>query len=131
MATATMSGAERRQRRIAFLVRRDGPDCHYCGCHLEYDEITLDHVTPRSKGGSDGLWNLVLSCAACNQEKADKLIAQPKYQRPQDSACRVCKNGRRIPDEEDHCWACLRPNLRSKAPVRACHHVATWCIACA
>lgn len=140
MAT-TMTGAERRQRRIAFLVRRDGPNCKYCGCDLDEETVTLDHVIPRARGGTDGLWNLVLACTACNQAKADMLVEDflvvlrtkgcEKPRMPRKGGCRVCKNGRRIPDNDDECWACLRPNLRRKLPARMCHHVQTWCVACA
>jgi 5-methylcytosine-specific restriction endonuclease McrA len=35
----------------------------------ERKSVTLDHVIPRSRGGSDHLSNLVGSCAECNQDK--------------------------------------------------------------
>jgi 5-methylcytosine-specific restriction endonuclease McrA len=33
--------------------------------------LTIDHVIPRSKGGTNALKNTVASCHACNQAKAD------------------------------------------------------------
>ena len=47
--------------------------CHYCGCPLSYREATVDHVLSLSRGGSNRLDNLVLSCRACNlrKEKSD------------------------------------------------------------
>lgn len=53
--------------RVRALLRRDGPGCRYCDD--EFCETTLDHVVPRSKGGTDALWNLVLACAPCNTDK--------------------------------------------------------------
>lgn len=43
--------------------------CHYCGGPAG----TVDHVLPRSKGGSNNAWNVVSACWDCNQEKADDL----------------------------------------------------------
>lgn len=36
------------------------------------DHRTVDHRTPKSRGGSDGLANLVFACYACNQRKRDR-----------------------------------------------------------
>lgn len=47
---------------------RDDRACHYCGeehAHVLFG--TVDHVWPRSRGGSDALWNLVWSCGPCNR----------------------------------------------------------------
>lgn len=59
-----MSGDAHRKRRA--VLRRDGPGCHWCGA--EYAP-TLDHVIPRSMGGSDKIENLVLACEDCNQAR--------------------------------------------------------------
>jgi 5-methylcytosine-specific restriction endonuclease McrA len=53
---------------------RCGGVCHYCGDPMmrmpnERKSFTLDHVVPRSRGGSNLLNNLVGSCAECNQDK--------------------------------------------------------------
>ena len=47
--------------------------CAYCGIR-EVDvgaELTIDHIQPRSHGGSDDLSNLVYCCHACNEFKSD------------------------------------------------------------
>lgn len=60
-----------RRRRIRIrLVKRDGC-CFYCGRELEVWNSTLDHVEPRSQGGTDRRENLVLACHRCNKRKAD------------------------------------------------------------
>ena len=58
-------------RKKRHLWKRDQGRCHYCGCELTWKEKTVDHVIPRSKGGSNRTWNLVISCFPCNQRKAD------------------------------------------------------------
>jgi hypothetical protein len=45
--------------------------CEYCHSPeaISPDRFTLDHVRPRSKGGSDDLNNLALSCHRCNERR--------------------------------------------------------------
>jgi 5-methylcytosine-specific restriction endonuclease McrA len=74
--------AWRRRRADAAAARRNrdsGTHCFYCGAAFEEGgELarTVDHRVPRGRGGHDGLVNLVFSCHACNQRKADKPEAQ-------------------------------------------------------
>ena len=58
-------------RRAVFA--RDGWTCQYCGARAN---LTVDHVIPRSKGGSSDWTNIVASCAPCNRRKGDHLPAQ-------------------------------------------------------
>jgi 5-methylcytosine-specific restriction endonuclease McrA len=58
-------------RRAGFA--RDGWACQYCGTR---SKLTVDHVIPRSKGGSSTWENIVASCAPCNRRKADRLPEQ-------------------------------------------------------
>jgi hypothetical protein len=41
--------------------------CAYCGCG---EELTIDHIVPRSKGGPDFTKNCLCACHSCNQDKA-------------------------------------------------------------
>jgi 5-methylcytosine-specific restriction endonuclease McrA len=50
------------------VMRRDGYRCVRCGAT---EDLTLDHVIPRSKLGPDGLENLQTLCRSCNEAKAD------------------------------------------------------------
>lgn len=47
---------------------RDGHECQYCGAPAE----SLDHVTPRSRGGDHSWENVVACCRACNVRKGDR-----------------------------------------------------------
>jgi len=55
------------------IRERDGNRCQYTGKLLKPDEGSLDHVLPRSRGGSDTWENLVWSCKEVNMRKADRL----------------------------------------------------------
>jgi len=56
-------------RRAVFA--RDDWTCQYCGSR---SNLTVDHVIPRSKGGSSDWENIVASCAPCNRRKGDLLL---------------------------------------------------------
>ena len=57
-----------------FVLERDGRKCLYCG--KENVPLNLDHVEPKSKGGSDRLSNLVLACIPCNQKKGNRDVRE-------------------------------------------------------
>jgi len=50
------------------VFRRDGYQCQYCGTK---EDLTLDHVIPKAKGGSTSWNNLVTACKGCNSKKGD------------------------------------------------------------
>jgi 5-methylcytosine-specific restriction endonuclease McrA len=53
------------------IYARDGHKCQYCGATRK---LTIDHVIPKSKGGSDDWDNLVVACSSCNTKKGDKYL---------------------------------------------------------
>jgi 5-methylcytosine-specific restriction endonuclease McrA len=68
------------------LFKRDRYTCQYCGLQPGPEELTVDHVMPKSRGGSSTWDNCVLACVTCNTRKANrtpseagmKLRKQPK-----------------------------------------------------
>lgn len=52
------------------ILHRDGHSCQYCG--YAGDELTLDHVLPRSRGGDDSWENMVTACVRCNVKKGNR-----------------------------------------------------------
>lgn len=66
-----------RSRRMAKFTKkalcvRDKYECAYCGDKLTPNRITLDHVVPKSRGGTSSFDNLVTSCYACNYTKGQR-----------------------------------------------------------
>jgi hypothetical protein len=55
------------------VFRRDDHKCVYCRTK---ENLTVDHVIPRSKGGPNTWENLVTCCAECNLRKDDKSLEQ-------------------------------------------------------
>jgi len=59
-------------KRIRFeAFKRDGFICQYCGKHPPEVMLEIDHIEPKSKGGSDDLNNLITSCFDCNRGKSN------------------------------------------------------------
>jgi 5-methylcytosine-specific restriction endonuclease McrA len=56
---------------VARLVDRDGNHCWYCGITFSDGDraCTVDHVLPRSRGGTNVLANLRLACFYCNNRR--------------------------------------------------------------
>jgi 5-methylcytosine-specific restriction endonuclease McrA len=52
------------------LFARDAHLCLYCGTPFHARELSRDHVTPLSRGGTDSWTNVVTACKRCNNHKA-------------------------------------------------------------
>src|SRR5262252_1412741 len=55
------------------IYKRDGLRCQYCHKKFPSEELTIDHITPRSLGGKTTWENCCLACIACNKAKADRM----------------------------------------------------------
>lgn len=64
-----------KQKRAKKAQLRDeyGLRCWWCGCSLPAKKPTLDHLKPKSRGGSNSLENLRLSCFSCNNSRGNSL----------------------------------------------------------
>ena len=69
------------------LLNHQQGKCAYCLKIMLQNEITNDHVVPRSKGGTKSLANIVLACFDCNQLKGSH------YWSPKISPAYVSVNG--------------------------------------
>lgn len=54
------------------VLARDGHSCQYCGNRLPSSQLSLDHVVPRSRGGSTTWENVVCACLKCNVKKGGR-----------------------------------------------------------
>lgn len=50
------------------IMKRDGHHCQYCG---STNDLTIDHIIPKSRGGNDTWENLVTACTRCNHRKGN------------------------------------------------------------
>jgi 5-methylcytosine-specific restriction endonuclease McrA len=57
-------------RRGVFI--RDRETCQYCGAQPGRKRLTIDHILPRSKGGTTAWENVVAACEACNHRKGGR-----------------------------------------------------------
>jgi 5-methylcytosine-specific restriction endonuclease McrA len=68
------------------IFERDKNTCQYCGSVCDRNDLNLDHVIPRERGGPTSWENIVCSCIKCNTRKANRtpqeagmhLIRRPK-----------------------------------------------------
>ena len=58
------------------IYARDGNTCQYCGQKFSRSELNLDHVVPRSQGGTSRWENIVCSCHGCNRRKGGRTPEQ-------------------------------------------------------
>lgn len=58
------------------LFDRDNYRCQYCGNAFHAQDLNMDHVIPRDKGGRTSWENIVTSCIKCNSRKANRLPHQ-------------------------------------------------------
>jgi 5-methylcytosine-specific restriction endonuclease McrA len=54
------------------VFARDEHRCQYCGTRLPGSQLSLDHVVPRSRGGTTTWENVVCACLKCNVKKGGR-----------------------------------------------------------
>ena len=52
------------------LLQRDNYCCQYCA--YSGDQLSIDHVIPRSRGGEDIWENVATACISCNIRKGNR-----------------------------------------------------------
>ena len=56
------------------VLHRDHYVCQYCGDRRH--DLTIDHIIPRCRGGSDSWDKVVAACLKCNVKKGDRTIKE-------------------------------------------------------
>jgi len=80
MADAEISGIEYQQGTLQgyevrqYLLEKWDRRCAYCG--RDNRPLTIDHIIPRSRNGSNRILNLTLACQPCNQDKGSRTAAE-------------------------------------------------------
>lgn len=79
-ATVRFLEPKHKKRAIKFsrlnVYMRDLGRCQYCGRKTAQDDWELEHVIPRSQGGTTCFENVVVSCCSCNQKKGRRTPEQ-------------------------------------------------------
>jgi 5-methylcytosine-specific restriction endonuclease McrA len=58
------------------ILQMYGRKCFACGKTLSDDEITIDHIVARSRGGTGDQANLQVLCGECNRTKGDTMVEE-------------------------------------------------------
>jgi 5-methylcytosine-specific restriction endonuclease McrA len=58
------------------VAKRDHFTCQYCAAQPGAESITIDHIMPRSQGGTSTWINCVAACERCNAKKGDRTPEQ-------------------------------------------------------
>ncbi len=80
MQNPEVSGVEYQQGELAgyevreYLLEKWGRECCYCG--KKDVPLQIEHIQPKSKGGSNRVSNLCLACERCNQNKGNKPVEE-------------------------------------------------------
>lgn len=86
MQNAEISGVEYQQGELLgysvreYLLEKWGRECAYCG--KKDVPLQVEHIVPKSRGGSDRVSNLTNSCECCNQEKGSKPVEEFLKKKP-------------------------------------------------
>ncbi|MCP4820872.1 MAG: HIT domain-containing protein [Shimia sp.] len=103
------------------VLKRAKYRCELCGAHEQQIALHIDHIIPRSKGGSDDLSNFQALCMTCNTNKRDRDDTDfrgmlTKYN-DRDDGCTFCQlPDARIVAESELCFA-----IRDAFPVTDLH----------
>ena len=97
-------------RRPAFtrfnVFLRDAFSCQYCGGGFPTEQLTFDHVVPRSRGGRTTWANVVTACEPCNLRKGHRLPKEarvyPRRRPVVPSNYELQENGRAFPPNYLH-----------------------------
>lgn len=65
-----------------YVFQRDNYQCQSCGEQQE-TKLSIDHIVPLARGGTNDISNLQTLCFTCNQRKTDNI--DPRFRRYFDS----------------------------------------------
>ena len=62
-----------------YVFKRNNYQCQSCGKNKQQAKLTIDHIIPLAKGGSNDMSNLQTLCFKCNRQKLHHL--DPRFKR--------------------------------------------------
>lgn len=108
----TLHGYEVRE----YLLEKWGRECAYCG--TKEVPLEVEHIVPKSKGGSNRVSNLTLSCNECNQDKGNQPI-EVFFEQDKNLKKRLKKNGLSADSRLARVLAQCKKPLKDAAAVNA------------
>lgn len=91
--------ADLTKKTIRFIYERDNGICQICFLPTGEGDWNIDHIIPRSFGGSNRYTNLRLTHYECNHKRADDMTNAEKNKLLSDQYER----------QDGKCWCCLQP----------------------
>lgn len=77
------------------IFKRDNFRCQYCGKSSDETILEVDHLVPRSEGGTNDEDNLITSCRLCNKQKLNHEIVENIYTNPKTLDKKVIREGKK------------------------------------
>jgi len=75
-----------------YLLEKFGRKCVYCG--KENVPLQVEHIVPKTRGGTDRVSNLTLACEPCNQKKGNQTAEEFGYPKVQSIASKPKDDGK-------------------------------------
>lgn len=91
------------------ILLRDRFTCQYCGRKAPAVALEIDHIQPKSRGGSNARPNLQVACYDCNRGKRDRVTDIPPSERVERKfkACAGCSDdGGALYEDSEFCAGC-------------------------
>jgi len=118
MQSPEISGVEYQQGELQgyevreYLLEKFGRRCVYCGA--EKIPLQIEHILPKSRGGTDRVSNLTLACEACNQKKGNQTAEEFGSPQVQSQARKPLKDAAAVNTTR---WALYRRVQETGLPV--------------
>ena len=107
------------RKTLAEMVMKHGSKCWYCGREIT-EKMSLDHIHPKSKRGSDMPNNLAIACFRCNTAKYNDdvtvFLGWLAHIRSGNFECRILGKLPKVDIEKisPQCWDILRKDFWDK-----------------
>ena len=118
LENAEIAGVEYQQDELTgyevreYLLEKFNRTCAYCGA--KDTPLEIEHITPRTRGGSNRVSNLTLACHACNQTKGSQTATEFGHPEVQAKAKQPLKDAAAV---NATCWAIWRMLSATNLPV--------------
>ena len=100
------------------VLKRSGGRCELCGASSRDNQIDVDHIVPRAKGGSNDISNLQALCRTCNAQKRDRddtdFASIHESYAHREPSCIFCEPPHEVISKKEPDYALTSANFRSR-----------------